>query len=290
MHSTSADQPVTARPPRAKKSLGQNFLVDGRVLSRIMRAAEISPDDTVLEIGPGRGILTRELAKIAARVVAVEIDDALAQNLAAEFADSPNVTILHADAREVEIESLVPTGAPYKLVANLPYYAASPIVRRFLEAGRKPTIMVVMVQREVAQNMTAAPGDMGLLSVATQLYGSPRIVAYVSPGSFRPAPRVTSAIVRIDVYPKPALELDSVEAFFRLARAGFSAPRKQLRNCLSHGLSIPPETAQAMLIDAGIDPRRRAETLSLQEWSSLYKIFGIQSGHDEADSESARQD
>ncbi|MCI0437706.1 MAG: 16S rRNA (adenine(1518)-N(6)/adenine(1519)-N(6))-dimethyltransferase RsmA, partial [Chloroflexi bacterium] len=221
----------------------------------------------------GRGILTRELAKAAARVVAVELDDALAERLAAEFADSPNVTIVHADARVVEIESLVLPGTSYKVVANLPYYAASPIVRRFLEASCKPTIMVVMVQREVAQNMAAAPGDMGLLSVATQLYGKPRIVAYVSTGSFRPAPKVTSAIVRIDVYPQPALDLDSEEAFFKLVRAGFSAPRKQLRNCLSHGLSIPPEKAQAMLNDAGIDSRRRAETLSLQEWGSLYRVF-----------------
>ena len=155
----------------ARKSLGQNFLIDRRIVSRILSAADLTPDDNVLEVGPGRGILTRPLAERAASLTAVELDDNLATALNAEFADHPHVRIVHADAREIDIASAIPPDAPYKLIANLPYYAAQPIIRRFLEAGHKPTLMVVMVQREVARNMSAAPGDMSLLSVATQLYG-----------------------------------------------------------------------------------------------------------------------
>ena len=188
---TSIDRqtPPKAPRPRAKKSLGQNFIADGRVVSRILHAAEISPDDLVLEIGPGRGVLTRRLAERAGSVVAVELDDALADSLKSEFEDSPNVSITHADAREASIDELVPAGMPYKLVANLPYYAASPIIRRFLEADHKPKLMVVMVQREVARSMCAEPGKMSILSVATQLYGSPRVVMSVPPRVFRPSPR-----------------------------------------------------------------------------------------------------
>ena len=270
---TQAPEYKTGRLPRSKKSLGQNFLVDRRFLARIIEASELSPSDVVVEVGPGRGFLSSAIAERVGHLVAVEIDEALAQNLDEKFRDSPNVTVVAADAREVDIDSLVPAEAPYKVVANLPYYAASPIIRRFLEAGRKPTLMVVMVQREVAQEMVAPPGKMRILSVATQLYGRPRIVCYVSPRAFRPAPKVTSALVRIDVYPHLALPLDSEERFFSLVRAGFSSPRKQLRNSLGHGLATSAEAAEAMLAQAGIDQRRRAETLSLPEWGSLYQAY-----------------
>ena len=259
----------------AKKSLGQNFLVDRRFISRILAAAELSPNDAVLEIGPGRGILTRPLAERAASLTAVELDDHLAAALTDEFTSPPHVRIVHADAREVDIASLVPQDAPYKLIANLPYYAAQPIIRRFLEAEHKPALMVIMVQREVARNMTAKPGDMSILSVATQLYGKPRIVASVPPRAFRPAPKVTSAIVRINVYPQPALALDSIDAFFTLVRVGFSAPRKQVHNCLRQGLSIPRDEAETMLSEAGIDPMRRPQTLSLDDWGDLYAAWRL---------------
>lgn len=259
----------------AKKSLGQNFLLDRRAVSRIISAANLTPDDIVLEIGPGRGILTRSLAERTTSLTAVELDDHLADALTGEFASQPHVRIVHADAREADIASIVPQDAPYKLIANLPYYAAQPIIRRFLEAEHKPSIMVVMVQREVARNMTAKPGDMSILSVATQLYGKPRIVGSVPPRAFRPAPKVTSAIVRIDVYPQPALALDSIYAFFTLVRAGFSAPRKQVHNCLQQGLSIPRDEAEKMLSEAGIDPRRRPQTLSLDDWGNLYAAWRL---------------
>ena len=243
------------------------------MLKRIIQAAEISPRDVVVEVGPGRGILTRELAKRAARVVAVELDETIAAGLTTEFRDDPTVSVVAADARKIDIASLVPAAVPYKLVANLPYYAAAPIVRRFLEATHNPHLMVVMVQREVAQNMAAAPGKMGLMSVAVQLYGKPRIVSSVPPRAFRPAPKVTSAILRIDVHPSPAVVFDSEERFFTLVRAGFSSPRKQIRNSLRHGLSISADSAEAMLSQAGVDSTRRAQTLTLAEWGKLYDAF-----------------
>ena len=171
---------------RAKKSLAQHFLVDQRVLGRIIKAADISTNDEIVEIGPGRGALTRRLAKHGAHVVAVEIDRRLAAELENEFLDQPDITILCADARTVDLRSLVPSHLPYKVVANLPYFVAAPIIRRFLAADHKPTKMVVMLQREVAQSIVATTGKMSLLSVAVQLYGQPRIVSSVAARSFRP--------------------------------------------------------------------------------------------------------
>ena len=266
-------QSIQPRPSRPKKSLGQNFLVDGRIRSRITAAADLSSGDTVVEVGPGRGFLTRRLSELAARVVAVELDDALAVLLNEKLEDRPGVTVVTGDAREVDLDRLVEAGSVYKVVANLPYYAATPIIRRFLEADHKPGLMVVMVQREVAQEMVAPPGKMRLLSVATQLYGAPRIVTYVPPKAFRPAPKVTSAVVRIDVFPEPCLPIDSEERFFGLVRAGFSAPRKQLRNSLALGLESPPMAIVEKLASSGIDPSRRAQTLSLSEWGTLYEAF-----------------
>jgi 16S rRNA (adenine1518-N6/adenine1519-N6)-dimethyltransferase len=258
-----------ARPPPPKKSLGQTFLVDTRVRARILSAADLAPDDVVLEIGPGRGFLTRGLAERAGRVVAVEIDGELSRRLSEAYDDQSHVTVMEADAREVDIGTLVPAGTPYKLVANLPYYAASPIIRRFLEAEHKPDVMVVMVQREVARRMCAAPGEMSMLSVAIQVYGKPRIVCSVPPRAFKPQPKITSAVVRIDVYDVPIVPMDPTENFFDLVRAGFSTPRKQIRNSLAVGLDIPPTESEVMLSKAGIDPKRRAQTLTLDEWSSL---------------------
>ncbi len=259
------------RPPAAKKSLGQHFLVDRRAIASIVAAADLSADDLVVEIGPGRGALTRPLVERAGRLVAVEVDALLAARLRKTYADHPGFSVLVEDAREVDIDGLAPNGAPYKVVANLPYYAASPIVRRFLEANSKPRLLVVTVQREVAQEMVAKPGQMGLLSVAVQLYGTPRIVTSVPPRAFRPPPKVTSAVVRIDVRPEPAVAFDSPDDFFRVVKAGFSARRKQLHNSIGRGLALEPETAKTLLADAGIDPTRRAQTLSLDEWGALYE-------------------
>ena len=253
-----------------RKALGQHFLVGQGVLVRILKAAEIGEEDMVVEVGPGLGMLTRRLAQQAKRVITVEMDRGLAEALEQELSSYENLEVVCADGREVAVEEMVGE-EPYKLVANLPFYAASPILRRFLESGRPPVRAVVMVQREVARRMVAKPGDMSLVSVGTQLYGHPKIVGYVPPSAFYPQPKVTSAIVRIDVYPRPAVDLDDRDAFFALVRAGFSAPRKQLRNALGQGLGIPPKEAGALLESSGIDPRRRPETVSLEEWGVLYQ-------------------
>ena len=265
------DAAPSSTPRRARKSLGQNFLVDGGVRSRIVSAADLSSEDTVVEVGPGRGFLTRALAEKAGSVVAVELDAALASDLTEK--GLAGVRVLRADAREVPVESLIDEATAYKLVANLPYYAASPIVRRFLESRHKPDLMVVMVQREVAQTMAARQGKMGLLSVATQVYGRPRVVCHVPPRAFRPAPKVWSSIVRIDVYDAPAVPFDSPEGFFEVVRAGFSAPRKQVRNSLANGLGVAAARMEPVLVEAGIDPSRRPQTLTVAEWGRLHDAW-----------------
>ena len=269
----SGSAPSTKRPPRAKKSLGQHFLVDRRVRGRIVEAADLAPDDTVVEIGPGRGFLTKALAERAGRVVAVELDGALVESLEDTLRGSENVEIVEGDARTVDIDELLGSQCEYKVVANLPYYAATRIVRRFLEAQRSPKSLVVMVQREVGLEMTAQPGKMGLLSVSTQVYGRARIVASVRPSAFRPPPNVVSAVVRIDVREEPSVRFESADCFFGLVKAGFSAPRKQMRNSLRHGLGVCADEATALLHGAGIAPERRAQTLSVEEWGSLYREY-----------------
>ena len=271
------------QPPRAKKRLGQHFLADRRVLAQIVAAAAVTESDHVVEVGPGRGVLTAALLDVARSVTAVELDETLVERLSETFGDRGTFDLVSADARDVPLQSLVPEGREYKVVANLPYYAAMPIIRRFLEAEHSPSIMVVLVQREVGRAMAASPGEMSMVSIAVQLYGCARVVGSVSPRAFRPPPKVTSAIVRVDVYPTPALDVSSIERFFTLARAGFSAPRKQVHNSLQHALSLPAPDVEQMLRQAGIDGKRRAQTLALEEWGRLYSAWETAS----ADSSSA---
>lgn len=261
--------PATRTRPR--KSLGQHYLVDGRILNRIVAAAELTPDDVVVEVGPGPGALTRRLVQHAGLVVAVEVDHQLAASLRQRLEGPPNLTVVEADARTVPIADLVSGPLPYKVVANLPYYAANPIIRRFLESDFKPSLMVVTVQREVAQSMLAGPGKMGILSVAVQYYAVPRLVCHVPGRAFRPPPRVTSSVVRLEVRPQPAVAVSDSQAFFETVRAGFCAPRKQLRNSLSQGLRAPADVVGKLLASLGIDGRRRPETLSLAEWAQVHQ-------------------
>ncbi|MEX2599194.1 MAG: 16S rRNA (adenine(1518)-N(6)/adenine(1519)-N(6))-dimethyltransferase RsmA [Dehalococcoidia bacterium] len=254
-----------------KKSLGQHFLTDRNILGAVADAAEVGPGDTVIEIGPGRGTLTRVLAGRSRQVIALEMDADLIQNLKAEM--PANVDVRQADAREASPAEVLGECRPYKLVGNLPYYAALPILRVFLESDCRPQAAAVLVQREVADQMCAKPGDMSLVSLAVQVFGEPRLVRLVRPGAFHPPPKVTSAVVGIRVFDQPAEGIDDTAAFFRLARAGFSAPRKQLRNALANGLSVRGSEAEALLTGAGIDPVRRAETLSVEEWARLYRVW-----------------
>jgi 16S rRNA (adenine1518-N6/adenine1519-N6)-dimethyltransferase len=264
---------VEAVARRPRKRLGQHFLTDRRILQRILAAARLSPSDTVIEVGAGRGILTQGLAQAAGRVIAVEIDEALCEQIRLRLAPHSNVAIISGDILALPPEELLARAgatSPYVVVANLPYYIASAVLRRFLEARAPPERLVVMVQAEVAESMAAEPGRMSLLSVATQFYARARVLFYVPPRAFRPPPKVRSAVVQLDVRPQPAVVVDDREAFFRLVRGGFAAPRKQLRNVLAIGLGLEPPAAEALLAAAGVDPQRRAQTLALEEWARLY--------------------
>jgi len=266
------------RSSRPRKSLGQHFLHDSRVVQRILDAASLTTDDTVIEIGPGRGVLTRRLVQVAGRVVTIELDPDLCRELPSRLDYPSNLECMLGDAREIELPRLVigesgASNSQYKVVGNLPYYAANPIIRRTLEEQHPPSLALFMVQREVAESMTALPGSMGLLSVATQFYAEARMVCSVPPSAFRPAPKVRSAVVRLDIRSEPAVTVDSSEAFFEVVRAGFSAPRKQLHNSLSHGLGISTALGSALLERAAIDGRRRPATLDLQEWGATYRAW-----------------
>lgn len=271
----STSNRLSARP---RKSLGQHFLADGRIAERILNAAELDPDDVVIEVGPGRGALTGRLTQKAGRVVAVELDQALAQELPGRLNNPANLTVIQGDARTLDTKFLEVVNSGYKVVANLPYYAANPITRHFLELDIPPTLMVIMVQKEVAEAMSASPGKMSLLSVATQFYASAELAFTVPPASFRPAPKVSSAVVRLKRRPAIALDGADIAPFFDLVRAGFSAPRKQLRNSLCHGLKADPEPVTNALGNADVDGKRRAETLTLEEWVTVFRAFSEAGG------------
>jgi 16S rRNA (adenine1518-N6/adenine1519-N6)-dimethyltransferase len=268
---------------KPKKSLGQHFLIDEVILERILSAAELSPGDIVIEIGPGLGILTQGLAKQGAKVIAVELDAKLVALLRKRLATFPDVKIVHADILKITTQQLLKDNLAaselakgYKVIANLPYYITSPVLSHFLEAQPRPSEMVVMVQKEVGEAIAAAPGKMRLLSVKTQFYSKPSIVSYVPAASFYPVPKVDSAILRLDVYSQPPLIKSGVSdaaSFFGIVTHGFSSPRKQLRNSLAQSLEMPPSQVAALLEKAGIEAKRRAETLSLEEWKELWKIF-----------------
>jgi 16S rRNA (adenine1518-N6/adenine1519-N6)-dimethyltransferase len=252
---------------RPKKSLGQNFLVSEQAAERIVAAAELLPDEAVLEIGAGLGALTRQLAAAAARVVAVELDQRLVPVLRHTLADCSNVQLVLGDILELDPSDLMPPN--YKVVANIPYYITSALLRHLIEASASPTLMVLTVQEQVAQRIVAGPGEMSLLALGVQFYGRPRIVTRLKAGAFYPRPKVNSAVVRIDLRARPELDVADVDLFFRAAKAGFGQRRKQLRNSLAGGLPLSREAVDAALEQAGVDPRRRAETLSLYEWAAL---------------------
>ena len=258
---------------RPNKSFGQNFLVDRSVLMRIVEAAEIAGSDSILEVGAGTGVLTRELAQRAHRVVAVELERDMLALLTKTTQRYTNIELM---ARNLLFLNPVEVfgDTPYKLVANLPYYITAPTFRHFLESENPPRCIVVMVQQEVAERIVAAPGDLSLLAVSVQFYGRPRIIAQVPARAFYPAPKVDSAILRIDVNPQAPLTHEERDSFFRVVQAGFSARRKQLHNALSSGLHRKDEDVRAWLASAGIDSARRAETLSIAEWLRVWEVVG----------------
>jgi 16S rRNA (adenine1518-N6/adenine1519-N6)-dimethyltransferase len=252
----------------ADKRLGQNFLGDPHALEKIVRAAGIQPADTVLEIGPGLGSLTRYLAAAAQNVVAVELDEKLFPALEAVTAPYNNIRLVHGDMLRIEPAEIVEQ-QDYLVVANIPYYITSALIRHLLESNPRPRRIALTIQKEVAERIIAGPGDLSLLALSVQVYGGPRIAAHIPAGAFFPAPKVDSSVLVVDVYPSPRIEEKYLDVFFRLIKAGFSQKRKKLRNSISAGMRMSPGEAEKMLLAAGIDPQRRAETLRLEEWGRL---------------------
>ena len=253
---------------RPHKGLGQNFLQDPIALEKIVAVAEIRPTDTVLEIGPGLGSLTRYLAASAREVVAVELDQHLLPPLKAVLAPYPNVRLIHGDILELSPDELI-LGQEYVVAANIPYYITSAVIRHLLESKHKPRRIVLTIQEEVARRICEKPGDMSLMALSVQVYGKPRITAHIPAGAFFPAPSVDSAVLVIDIYESPLIPQEHIDSFFKLIKAGFSQKRKTLRNSLSAGLAIPPARSADLLERANINPQRRAETLSIEEWHRL---------------------
>ncbi len=269
-----------------RKSLGQNFLVDPAAPDRIAECADLDRETTVVEVGAGVGTLTASLVARAGHVIAVETDPMLVDILTAQMGTTPNLTIVHGDILELDPSILLaaretaglPRSQPlwglrlphYDVVANLPYYITNAVVRHLLEARVRPAHMVLTVQREVALRMVAEPGDMSLLAVSVQFYGTPSLCLRLKRGAFYPPPKVESAVVRIDTFEEPPFPVDDVDGFFRIARAGFAQRRKQLRNSLSSDLALDPQMVADALLRQDIDATRRAETLSIAEWGQVY--------------------
>ena len=252
----------------AHKGLGQNFLQDPQALEEIVSAAEIQLTDTVLEIGPGLGSLTRYLAVSAKEVVAVELDHDLIPPLEAVLKPYENVRLIQGDILKLSPNDL-DLDRDYLVVANIPYYITSAVIRHLLESTSKPRRIVLTIQKEVAQRICAKPGDLSLLALSVQVYGQPRIAAHIPAAAFYPAPKVDSAVLVVDIYPSSQIKEHNLDLFFKLIKAGFGQKRKTLRNSLSSGLHISTVDAAERLTRAGIDPQRRAETLSIEEWERL---------------------
>jgi 16S rRNA (adenine1518-N6/adenine1519-N6)-dimethyltransferase len=254
---------------RADRHLSQSFLCEPGVARAMVAAADLSPSDTVLEIGPGLGMLTRELVRSGAHVVAVELDRTLAAALAPALMNPSNLEVIQADALTADLAEIV--REPYVVVASLPYHVASPILFRLAFRRPQPRRVVAMVQQEVANRLADRGKTTSYLGAAFSLVADVRIVRRVSPGCFFPMPKVWSAVVRIELLPEPRVVVDSVDDFVAFLRAGFARPRKQLHNSLSQGLGTAPDGVQEAIWRSGVDPSKRPGALSLAEWRDVYQ-------------------
>ncbi|XOB41261.1 MAG: 16S rRNA (adenine(1518)-N(6)/adenine(1519)-N(6))-dimethyltransferase RsmA [Candidatus Nealsonbacteria bacterium] len=260
---------------RPSKAFGQNFLVNEKAFEKIIETAELSKKDLVLEIGPGIGNLTLKLAKKTKKVIAIEKDKRMCEILKniIQSQNIKNIKLINKDILKTDLG--IYTLKPYKLIANLPYYITSPVIRRFLEMKNPPESMILMIQKEVAQRICAKPNKMSLLAVSVQFYAKPKIISYISKKSFWPEPKVDSAIIKI-VPLKTKFSKKFTEKFFKIVKAGFSHPRKQLINNLSKGLKMEKEKIKEWLLKNNVQPSQRAETLGVDEWQKLTKSFNIQ--------------
>ncbi len=260
-----------------QKKFGQNFLIDSHVIQKIISAADITKEDTVLEIGPGIGTMTQYLAEHAGQVYAVEIDKNLIPILGDTLSSYDNVTVVNQDILKVNIPELVGAGKRVKVVANLPYYITTPIIMGLFENHVPADSITVMVQKEVATRMQAAPGtkDYGALSLAVQYYASPYIVANVPPNCFMPRPGVGSAVIRLTAYEQPPVQVQDEALMFRLIRASFNQRRKTLQNGINNSpeLSFTKEQVESALRELGLNPSVRGETLSLAQFAALADVL-----------------
>ncbi len=288
------------------EKLGQNFLINKAIAKRIVNSANLNMDDFVLEIGPGRGILTEELVKKAGKVVAVEIDGNLVEIIRKKLKNYKNIEIVEGDILKIGLPQIVETprrgvstAGRYKLIANLPYYITSPIIRLFLESEFPPTEMILMVQKEVAERIVASPGKMSILSVSVQYYAKPEILFSVGRENFEPKPEVDSCVIRITphptlsrrergkkekIFPHPLTSSPSGrgwrgapgegnEKFFRVVRAGFCAKRKTLANNLANSFHLNKKEVEEKIISAGLNKNIRAQELGVEDWENLTKLF-----------------
>lgn len=261
------------------KSLGQNFLIDDNIVDKIVAGAGIGPGDKIIEVGPGIGTLTREMASRAQNLMAVEIDKNLIPILEDTLGDYDNVKVVNEDIIKADIRGLIDEnlgGGPVKLVANLPYYITTPIIMRFLEENINVTDIVVMVQKEVAERMNAQPGgkDFGALSVAVQYYCDTEIVAKVPRHLFVPQPNVDSIVIALRIRPERKYKVDDEDLYFKVVKAAFGQRRKTLLNSISSMGNLAKDQVKEALEEAGIDPKRRGETLSLDEFAILSNVIG----------------
>ncbi len=269
MKVTDLKQLLRSYDIRPDKGLGQHFLHDESVILDMLEAANINKSDTVLEVGPGLGVLTSALVQRAGHVVVFELDDKLADIVESQRAE--NLTVMRGDALELP---LPPRGSalPYKVVANIPYSITGKLIRHLITSLSGPISMTLLVQKEVAERMCAKPGQMSALSVAVQLHGTARIVRIVPPEAFYPAPKVDSAVVHVDLSGGLTLDVEE-KAFMRLVKFGFSQKRKQLKNTLAAGLRVEPAEIEKLLVKVRLAPTARAQELSMTQWRLLYDLF-----------------
>lgn len=262
---------------KPKKSLGQNFLRDMDVLEKIIRSANLKSDYFIIEVGPGQGVLTEKLAKYARKVLAIELDGALANKLNKQYKDSKKIEIISADILKINLPKIIQQNnfQKYKVIANIPYYITSPIIQLFLETEFPPSEMILMVQKEVAERICARPGQMSILSTSVQYYAKPELLFYVDKKSFFPIPKVDSAVIKISKIneQRAIINKESTKHFFRIVKAGFSAKRKTLVNNLSSSLQIDKKEITEKLKKVGINPTQRAQELSVETWKKLATLF-----------------
>ncbi|MEK7631249.1 MAG: 16S rRNA (adenine(1518)-N(6)/adenine(1519)-N(6))-dimethyltransferase RsmA [Patescibacteria group bacterium] len=258
---------------RPDKKLSQNFLLEPDVLEEMIAASQLTKNDNVIEVGAGTGVLTQVLAAHAGKVVAVEIDDHLLPLLREVTKSLSNVTLVHADVMRTPIAALrshfSSATAPYKVVANLPYHLTSHFLQRFLDTPDAPRSLTVLVQREVAERVAAEPGDMSLLALSVQMFGTPMVCAVVPAEAFWPAPKVESAILHVERHPKPLFDAETRSAIFHLAKMGFAGRRKTLGNALSAGLRKSRPEIVENIVALGLKPTVRAQELTLEQWRGL---------------------